>query len=315
VARQWLGVAGAGTGHPYRQALAAWPAIVDAFARAHAGDPPPPTVVALAGDGGQPRPTTVALSRWVPRGGRGGAFALLTPVAGDETAPAAAGQGAEDTVARLASGLAHEIANSLTTVHGYAHLIDRATLTAQDKSAIDLIRAGSEKMLQTVEAFRNLVRPLPLSPTVFAPADAVQAAIALARQEAGQPNVPVQVTIAPCGTVVGDRVLLEEAIAAVVRNALEASALATPSPAVDIRVGQALGAGRAEIVVSDRGPGIPEDLRAKVFQPFLTDKPGHEGLGLARAAHVLRAHPGASIALDHPPIGGLAVTIRLPLSA
>jgi two-component system sensor kinase FixL len=239
----------------------------------------------------------------------------MTPVASGAAPAVDAGQDTTDAVARLASGLAHEIANSLTTVHGYAHLIDRTPLSAQDKSAIDLIQASSEKMLTTVEAFRALVRPLPLSPTVFAPADAVQAAIALARQEAGQPNVPVQVTIAPCGTVAGDRVLLEEAIAAVVRNALEASAQTTPSPAVDVRIGQALGANRAEIVVSDRGPGVPEDLRGKVFQPFLTDKPGHEGLGLARAAHVLRAHAGASIALDHPAAGGLAVTIRLPLSA
>ena len=51
---------------------------------------------------------------------------------------------------------------------------------------------------------------------------------------------------------------------------------------------------------------------ARVFQPFLTDKPGHDGLGLARAAQVLRAHPGASIALEHPPAGGLIVTIGLP---
>ena len=164
-------------------------------------------------------------------------------------------------------------------------------------------------MLTTVEAFRALVRPLPISPTTFAPIDAVQAAITLARQEAERPDAVVHLTPAPSGTVHGDRVLLEEAIAAVVRNAIEASALVSPTPAVEVSVAQASAARSVEIVVTDRGPGVPEDVRARVFQPFLTDKPGHAGLGLARAAQVLRAHPGASIALEHPPAGGLVVTL------
>jgi signal transduction histidine kinase len=53
-------------------------------------------------------------------------------------------------------------------------------------------------------------------------------------------------------------------------------------------------------------------MQARLFQPFLTDKPGHTGLGLARAGQVLRAHPGASISLDHRSAPGLTVTIRLP---
>jgi signal transduction histidine kinase len=260
-------------------------------------------------------PYTITMARWTPRSGRGGAVAVLSAATGDAVPPVDADSAATQDVARLAGGLAHELANSLTTVHGYAHLVDRRPLSAADRAALDNIQASSEKMLTTVEAFRGLVRPLPLSPTVFAPADAVQAAIALARQEAGLPDAPVEVATAPCGMVSGDRVLLEEAMAAVVRNAMEASATVSPVPPVEVRVGQALGERRVEVVVVDRGPGVPADFRSRVFQPFLTDKPGHDGLGLARAAHVLRAHRGASIALDHPASGGLVVTLRLPLDA
>ena len=165
-------------------------------------------------------------------------------------------------MSRLASGLAHELANSLTTVHGYAHLVDRSVLSAADRSALDHITTSSEKMLTTVEAFRALVRPLPISPTTFAPIDAVQAAITLARQEAERPDAVVHLTPAPSGTVHGDRVLLEEAIAAVVRNAIEASALVSPAPAVEVSVAQASAARGVDIVVTDRGPGVPEDVRA-----------------------------------------------------
>ena len=319
LAREWLGIAAPGTGHPYRSVLARWPAIADGVASTHAGEPPAPFVV-LTESAIAPSPrVTVAIARWAPRGGRGGAVAMLSAGLGLMAAPAEPeapheepARGGSDEVSRLASGLAHELANSLTTVHGYAHLVNRSVLGAADRSALDHITASSEKMLTTVEAFRALVRPLPISPTTFAPIEAVQAAITLARQEADRPDAVVHLTPAPSGTVHGDRVLIEEAIAAVVRNAIEASALVSPAPAVDVAVAQASGAQGVGIVVTDRGPGVPEDVRARVFQPFLTDKPGHDGLGLARAAQALRAHPGASIALEHPPAGGLVVTIALP---
>ena len=113
-------------------------------------------------------------------------------------------------------------------------------------------------MLTTVDAFRALVRPLPISATTFAPIDAVQAAITLARQEADRPDAVVHLTPAPSGTVHGDRVLLEEAIAAVVRNAIEASALVSPAPAVEVSVAQASAARGVEIVVTDCGPGVAD---------------------------------------------------------
>jgi signal transduction histidine kinase len=318
LARDWLGLAGPGTGHPYRSTLARWPAIADALAAAHAGDTPPGFEVV---DGTLPSGRlTVTVVRWTPRGGRGGAMAVLGPA--PASAPAVATDDASGHVAdagiaeaaRLASGLAHELANSLTTVHGYSHMIDRSVLTAADRTALEHITSSSEKMLTTVEAFRALVRPLPVTPTTFAPVDAVRAAIDLARQEAGQPEAAVTLTSAPTGTVHGDRVLLEEAIAAVIRNAIEATALVAGAPPVVVAVGQPAGSACVQVVVTDHGPGIPTDVRTRVFQPFLSDKPDHDGLGLARTAQVLRAHPGAAIALTHPADGGLVVTIDLPPS-
>jgi two-component system, NtrC family, nitrogen regulation sensor histidine kinase GlnL len=323
LAREWLGLAGAGTGHPYRTVLAAWPAIADGLASAYAGDPPSAFAVLTESATAPSARLTVAVTRWTPRTGRGGAVALLSPTIVTAGAPpaeptattAAPHRGGQDDAAGLASGLAHELANSLTTVHGYAHLVDRSGLSEADRSALDHITTCSEKMLTTVEAFRALVRPLPISPTTFAPADAVHAALDLARQEAGLPDAVVRLTSTPSGTVHGDRVLLEEAIAAVIRNAMEASAQGPSALPVDVSVAHAPGGGRVEIVVTDRGPGVPEDVRARMFQPFVTDKPGHDGLGLARASQVLRAHPGAAIALAHPASGGLVVTITLPQHA
>jgi signal transduction histidine kinase len=318
-ARDWLGLAGPGTGHPYRSTLSRWPAIADAFAAAHAGDTP--AAFQVADEALPAGRLTVTVMRWTPRAGRGGAMALLSPApasapeAPGENAPRPAVDEGIPEAARLASGLAHELANSLTTVHGYAHMVDRSGLNAADRTALDHITTSSEKMLTTVDAFRALVRPLPVAPTTFAPVDAVRAAIDLARQEAGLPDAAVTLTTAPTGTVHADRVLIEEAVAAVIRNAIEATAPVPAAPPVVVTVGQHPGGRHVQIVVTDRGPGVPADVRARVFQPFLTDKPDHDGLGLARTAQILRAHPGAAIALAHPPDGGLVVTIDLPPSA
>jgi two-component system sensor kinase FixL len=67
-----------------------------------------------------------------------------------------------------------------------------------------------------------------------------------------------------------------------------------------------------QIAFSDAGPGIPDDVREKVFTPFFTTKSRGSGLGLPTAKRFVEAHNG-QIAIDCPPNGGTTVVIRLPL--
>ncbi|MGH7487014.1 MAG: ATP-binding protein, partial [bacterium] len=61
------------------------------------------------------------------------------------------------------------------------------------------------------------------------------------------------------------------------------------------------------------GPGIPTEVRAKLFTPFFTTKSRGTGLGLSTAKRFLEAQ-GGSIELDCPPGGGTTVLIQLPLA-
>ena len=85
-------------------------------------------------------------------------------------------------------------------------------------------------------------------------------------------------------------------------------------------VALAEGDGAIEVTVSDRGPGIPVDMREKVFQPFFRLEPsrsretGGAGLGLAVARSIIRRH-GGDIVLEDRNGGGLAVRVRLPRAA
>ena len=67
-----------------------------------------------------------------------------------------------------------------------------------------------------------------------------------------------------------------------------------------------------QIAFIDGGPGIPTDIREKIFMPFFTTKSRGSGLGLPTAKRLVEAHNGR-IAVECPPAGGTVVTISLPL--
>jgi signal transduction histidine kinase len=65
------------------------------------------------------------------------------------------------------------------------------------------------------------------------------------------------------------------------------------------------------IAVVDAGPGIPPDIRERVFTPFFTTKPRGTGLGLSTAKRFIEAHHGR-MSVTCPPAGGTIVSIELP---
>jgi signal transduction histidine kinase len=69
-----------------------------------------------------------------------------------------------------------------------------------------------------------------------------------------------------------------------------------------------------QIAFSDGGPGIPPEIREKIFTPFFTTKARGSGLGLPTAKRLIEAHNG-QIAIACPPSGGTTVLIRLPLGS
>ncbi len=66
-----------------------------------------------------------------------------------------------------------------------------------------------------------------------------------------------------------------------------------------------------QISFSDNGPGIPVEVREKIFMPFFTTKTRGSGLGLPTAKRLIEAHRGR-ISIACPPGGGTTVTIQLP---
>jgi two-component system sensor histidine kinase PilS (NtrC family) len=68
-----------------------------------------------------------------------------------------------------------------------------------------------------------------------------------------------------------------------------------------------------QIAFIDAGPGIPAEIREKIFTPFFTTKSRGSGLGLPTAKRLIEAHNG-QIEINCPPAGGTRVIVRLPMS-
>jgi two-component system sensor histidine kinase KdpD len=109
--------------------------------------------------------------------------------------------------------------------------------------------------------------------------------------------------------VKADPALLERAVANIAENGL-----AWSPPGERVRVGASEAAGRVELRVVDRGPGIPKEGRQRVFEPFqrFGDRPRGEGIGLGLAvAKGFVEAMGGTIELEDTPGGGLTVCIAL----
>jgi signal transduction histidine kinase len=66
--------------------------------------------------------------------------------------------------------------------------------------------------------------------------------------------------------------------------------------------------------IADEGPGIPEDIREKIFDLYFTTKTGGSGIGLAMTYRIVQLHYG-SIEVQSNPGGGTEFLLRIPLSA
>ena len=111
--------------------------------------------------------------------------------------------------------------------------------------------------------------------------------------------------------ILGDRIQLQQVILNLVVNGIDAMKN-TPAENRIISIRTARINKFAELSVSDRGPGIPEDKLKEVFEPFYTSKAQGMGMGLSIARTIIEAHHGLIRAKnrDH---GGASFRIRLPL--
>jgi PAS domain S-box-containing protein len=210
----------------------------------------------------------------------------------------------------LTAGIAHEFRNGLATIHGYSRLIDPVVLPAKYRPYVEGIRQETDTLGKVVTNFLAFARP---ETVTLLPLDLE--AVARRAAEDLRVDLPPDTAIAVTGTfgvIRGDDVLLRQVFGNLIRNAAEASTVAGRVPVIAIMGRVDPGQGVSLVSVEDNGPGVPEEDRTRVFQPFFTRRSRGSGLGLAIVQKVVLLHNGR-VAIDATAAGGARVDLVLPL--
>jgi signal transduction histidine kinase len=217
-------------------------------------------------------------------------------------------------IGRLASAVAHEIRNPLGVIAAQAKLLERQGAKPETVASL---RAQIDRARRFLDDLLRYSKPRPLEMTEIEVLPALALAATSVRQALGEGAPPIDVELAGGGGalyVEADRGAFNDVATVLAHNA--AIALDGREGA-RVRITAAPTAGALEVRVEDDGPGVPPEIEATLFQPFVTGRgrdakhPG-TGLGLAIAARWVERHGGA-IRHERRPEGGARFVVRWPL--
>jgi signal transduction histidine kinase len=197
-------------------------------------------------------------------------------------------------VGKLAAGVAHSVRNPLTSVKMRLFSMERTLhLDASQKEDFEVISEEIRHIDSIVNNFLEFARPPKLKMRVSSPSDAVDMALQLLRHRLESYNVVVQVQRdQPLPQIAADPDQLKEVLVNLMVNSCEAM---VDGGIIRICESKELADNGDPVVViklSDTGPGIPEAVQDKVFQPFFSTKGEGTGLGLSIATRIVEEHGG-----------------------
>ena len=215
-------------------------------------------------------------------------------------------------LSRVSGGVAHEVKNPLNAILLHVE-VARAKLAHGDTALepqMDIISSEILRLDRVVKTFLDFTRPVELNLANVPLDEFVRDLVELARPQADASRIHVVDERKAEGVEVRiDRDLLKQAVLNIVVNAIEAM----PAGG-ELRLASSAAGDTAEIRVSDTGPGIPPDLREKIFRLYFTTKQKGSGIGLAMAFRIVQLHDG-TIDFTSEPGKGTAFFIRLPIAA
>jgi signal transduction histidine kinase len=215
-------------------------------------------------------------------------------------------------IGKLAGAVAHEIRNPLGVIAAQAKLLERQGARPETVASV---RAQIDRARRFLDDLLRYSRPRPLELTEVEVLPALQLAATGVRQVVGEGAPPVDVALEGEGAIFleVDRGAFNDVATVLVHNA----AIALDGrEGVRVRVTAARAHGAVEVRVEDDGPGVPAEIEATLFQPFVTGRgrdakhPG-TGLGLAIAARWVERHGGA-IRYERCAEGGARFVVRWP---
>lgn len=214
----------------------------------------------------------------------------------------------------LAAGVAHEIKNPLASIRiqlGIMHRILEKRCSKDTEPIfhnISLVEQEIDRLNSIVVDFLFAVRPMDITLIRDRAEEVIQEVVELMNHEAEGQRIQLVTRFEPdLPEVMIDRKHLKQALLNIVKNAIAAMPEGgTLTIAVSTKNDELL------IAVSDTGIGIPEELLAKIFEPYFTTKESGTGLGLTITFKIIKEHNG-EITVESAQSKGSTFTIHLPI--
>jgi PAS domain S-box-containing protein len=223
-----------------------------------------------------------------------------------------------ESVAALSASLAHEIRNPLASIRSSVEQLARSSYADEDERFLAaLIVRESDRLSRLLSEFLDFAR---VRATQFVPLDVHSIVTAVVRLVRAHPECRPDAEIVVEGgrTIMeGDEDLLHRVITNLVLNAVQAARgpIRVAVSVASVAAGEIPHGTNLEhairLQVRDNGPGIPEEIRDRLFDPFVSGRTGGSGLGLAIVQRAVEAHRGL-VLVDTVPGAGTTFTIFLP---
>ena len=221
-------------------------------------------------------------------------------------------------VAELSASLAHEIKNPLASIRSAVEQLSQIGQPTEDERFLaQLVVRESDRLDRVLNEFLDFSRVQVVEEKPVDLSKVVEAAVEMVRQHPDCPDTTHIDLLRGEASVEGDEDLLHRVVVNLVLNAVQASE-GQADIGVEVRRAEAAEVpptlqvdGTILLRVFDNGPGIPVELREKLFDPFVTGRVGGSGLGLAIVQRAVEAHRGV-VLVDSTPGQGSDFRIFIP---
>ncbi len=214
----------------------------------------------------------------------------------------------------MLAGIAHEINNPLNNISTSAEILKEEIETPDlqfKRELLQQIISETDRAKDVVLSILEYTRDKDFKKTEIGIQELINGTLRFIRNDF-PPHITLSVNIKRDIHIHVDKQKFQHALLNIIKNAIEAMEDRMKEGRLTIEV-QERGSSWVEIIISDTGPGIPEDIIGKIFDPFFTTKKGKgTGLGLFITHYIIQQHNG-SISVESTPGRGTTFTIKLPL--
>ena len=212
----------------------------------------------------------------------------------------------------LSASIAHEIRNPITAAKSLLQQMGEDPASPENVEYAQVALEELDRVERSIYHLLRYAREEDMELQTIRLSEVLEGAVESFRERITKARVQVRPELDAEGEMQGDAEKLRRVLINLIGNALDAfDEAGTPSPRIELVLGENLAGSEVWLRVKDNGPGIDEETKSKMFRPFYTSKSNGTGLGLAISKKLVDAH-GCNIEVNSTPGKGSEFVLTFP---